>query len=228
MKKIIASFVVAGLLFSNPIVSDAALGDRTLKYKMKHTDVKQLQLVLKDKGYFKDAKTTTYFGTATRNAVKKFQKAKGLKADGIVGTSTYKALGVKKQTAKAATVKKASTASSAELVKEAKKYLNVPYVWGGSTPKGFDCSGFLNYVFSKSSNINLPRTVSEIYKKGTNVSKPQVGDVVFFETYKPGASHAGIYIGNDQFIHSSSSKGVSISSMDNSYWSKRYLGAKSI
>ncbi|AZV43059.1 C40 family peptidase [Peribacillus asahii] len=116
--------------------------------------------------------------------------------------------------------------SSAELVKEAKKYVNVPYVWGGSTPKGFDCSGFLTYVFKESSNTTLPRTVAEIYKKGTKVSTPKVGDVVFFETYKPGASHAGIYIGNDQFIHSSSSKGVSITSMNNSYWKERYLGAK--
>ncbi len=127
-----------------------------------------------------------------------------------------------------ASVEEESTDSADQLVKEAKKYLGVPYAWGGSSPNGFDCSGFLNYVFDKSSDINLPRTVSEIYKEGTKVSKPEVGDIVFFETYKPGASHAGIYIGNDQFIHSSSSKGVSITSMDNSYWSKRYLGAKSI
>ncbi|USK57988.1 C40 family peptidase [Peribacillus asahii] len=223
MKKIIAAFVVTGLMLSNPIVSEAALGDRTLKSGMTHTEVKQLQQVLKSKGYFTNKKTTTYFGPVTKKAVVKFQKAKGLKADGIVGAKTYKALGIKKQTVKTASV---GGSSSAELVKEAKKYLNVPYVWGGSTPKGFDCSGFLTYVFKESSNTTLPRTVAEIYKKGTKVSTPKVGDVVFFETYKPGASHAGIYIGNDQFIHSSSSKGVSITSMNNSYWKERYLGAK--
>ncbi|MFK9120921.1 NlpC/P60 family protein [Peribacillus castrilensis] len=223
MKKIIASVVVTGLLLSNPLVSNAALGDRTLKSGMTHTDVKQLQENLKKKGYFK-TDTTNYFGTVTKGAVVKFQKSKGLKADGIVGPNTYKALGVKKQTTKVANVNNTSNKSTA-LVKEAKKYMNVPYVWGGSTPKGFDCSGFLKYVFDKSTDITLPRTVAEIYKKGTKVSKPQVGDLVFYETYKPGASHAGIYIGDNQFIHSSSS-GVGISSMDNSYWKQRYLGAK--
>ncbi|CAH0188675.1 D-gamma-glutamyl-meso-diaminopimelic acid endopeptidase CwlS [Peribacillus sp. Bi96] len=220
MKKIIASVVVTGLLLSNPLVSNAALGDRTLKSGMTHKEVKQLQEVLKKKEYFKSNNTTTYFGTVTKSAVVKFQKSKGLKADGIVGQNTYKALGIKKQTA----MNNSSNKSTA-IVKEAKKHLNVRYVWGGTTPKGFDCSGFLKYVFEKSADVTLPRTVSEIYKKGTKVSKPQVGDVVFFETYKSGASHAGIYIGGNQFIHSSSS-GVTITSMDNSYWEKRYLGAK--
>ena len=228
MKKLIASFVVTGLLLSNPIISNAALGDHTLKSGMKHSEVKQLQQVLKDKGYFIDEKTTTYFGTATKKAVIKFQKDSGLKANGVVGTSTYKALGISKTNAKTAQVNEESTISSTKLIEEAKKHLDVPYVWGGSTPKGFDCSGFLNYVFDKSADVNLPRTVSDIYKMGTKVSEPEVGDLVFFETYKSGASHVGIYIGNDQFIHSSSSKGVSIASLDNSYWSKRYLGAKSI
>ncbi|MEC0300927.1 C40 family peptidase [Peribacillus frigoritolerans] len=225
MKKIIASFVVSGLLLSNPLVGNAALGDRTLKSGMTHTEVKQLQEVLKKKQYFKSNNTTKYFGTVTKSAVVKFQKSKGLKADGIVGPNTYKALGVKKKTSNVANVNKTSNKSTA-IVKEAKKHLNVRYVWGGTTPKGFDCSGFLKYAFDKGANVTLPRTVSEIYKKGTRVSKPQVGDVVFYETYIPGASHAGIYIGGNQFIHSSSSNGVSISSMDNSYWKKRYLGAK--
>ncbi len=105
--------------------------------------------------------------------------------------------------------------------------MNVPYVWGGNTPSGFDCSGYLKYVFQESVGISIPRTIAEIYTKGTKVSTPQIGDLVFFETYKSGASHAGIYIGNNEFIHSSSN-GVGISSMDNSYWSERYLGGKRI
>lgn len=76
MKKIIASFVVSGLLLSNPLVSNAALGDRTLKSGMTHTEVKQLQEVLKKKEYFKSKNTTTYFGTVTKSAVVKFQKVK--------------------------------------------------------------------------------------------------------------------------------------------------------
>ncbi|MGE8078287.1 C40 family peptidase [Peribacillus loiseleuriae] len=224
MKKIIASFALTGLLLSNPIVSHAALGDRTLKSGMTHIEVQQLQEVLKSKGYFTNQKTTTYFGTVTESAVKKFQASKGLKADGVVGANTYKLLGV----TKAAQVKTSSANKSSELVKVAKKQLNVRYVWGGTTPKGFDCSGFLSYVYKESENVSLPRTVSGIYKKGVKVSKPQVGDVVFFETYQSGASHAGIYIGGNQFIHSSSSNGVSISSLNNSYWSARYIGAKRI
>jgi cell wall-associated NlpC family hydrolase len=218
MKKLIASFVLTGALLSSPIVGSAALGDQTLKSGMYHSDVKQLQETLKKKGYFSNKTTTTYFGPITKNAVIKFQKAKGLKADGIAGKNTYKALG--KQASQPIVKNKSN------IVTTAKKYLNVPYVWGGMSPKGFDCSGYLNYVFNKSAGKKLPRTVGDIYKQGVKVSSPQAGDLVFFETYKPGASHAGIYLGNNQFIHSSSSKGVSITSMNNSYWSERYLGAK--
>ncbi|MEK6454422.1 C40 family peptidase [Caldifermentibacillus hisashii] len=111
------------------------------------------------------------------------------------------------------------------IIAEGKKYIGTPYVWGGSTPQGFDCSGFLSYVFARNGK-SLPRTVETIWNAGQPVSTLQKGDLVFFETYKTGPSHAGIYLGNRQFLHAGSSTGVTISSLDNSYWSPRYLGAK--
>ncbi|PLS09562.1 C40 family peptidase [Neobacillus cucumis] len=120
-------------------------------------------------------------------------------------------------------VKKAFNADA--LITEAKKYLGVPYVWGGSTPAGFDCSGFLNYVFAKQ-GVSLPRTVASIWNTAAPVSAPKKGDIVFFNT-AGGPSHAGIYIGDNKFIHAGSSTGVTITDMNSSYWKVRYLGAKS-
>lgn len=111
------------------------------------------------------------------------------------------------------------------IISTAKQYIGSPYKWGGNTPTGFDCSGYLNYIFNQH-HIFLPRTVEDIYKVGQYVSSPQKGDIVFFETYKAGPSHAGIYLGDNKFIHASTSKGVTISDMTTSYWESRYLGAK--
>lgn len=113
------------------------------------------------------------------------------------------------------------------LLSEAQKHIGVPYVWGGNTTKGFDCSGFLNYVYAKA-GVSIPRTVETIWSATTKVSSPQVGDLVFFTTYKAGPSHAGIYMGNNKFIHAGSSTGVTITDMNNSYWKARYLGAKKV
>ena len=123
------------------------------------------------------------------------------------------------------------TASTAQqIIDNAKKLLGTPYVWGGTTPKGFDCSGFVQYVFNLS-GITLPRTTTEQYKVGTYVAKSnlQPGDLVFLQnTYRTGISHVGIYIGNGNMIHASSSKGVVTSSLSVSYYTEHYYGARRV
>ncbi len=122
-------------------------------------------------------------------------------------------------------------ASSADaLIATAKSFLGVPYLWGGTSPSGFDCSGYTQYVF-KQHGISLNRTCETQYQQGIYVSKSnlQPGDLVFFQnTYKSGISHVGIYIGDGNFIHASSSKGITITALSSSYWSPKYYGARRV
>lgn len=114
------------------------------------------------------------------------------------------------------------------IISAATSFIGTPYVWGGTSPGGFDCSGFIQYVYG-TQDVTIPRTVNEIWNFSTPVTSPSVGDLVFFETYQPGPSHLGIYLGAGKFVHSGSSRGVEISNLnDNSYWQSRYLGAKRI
>ncbi len=116
------------------------------------------------------------------------------------------------------------------IIATAKQYIGVPYLWGGTTPKGFDCSGYVQYVY-RQHGISLNRTTVTQYQHGTYVSKSdlQPGDLVFFQnTYKAGISHIGIYIGNSQFIHASSSKGITISNLNSSYYTSHYYGARRV
>lgn len=117
-----------------------------------------------------------------------------------------------------------------QIIANAKKHLGTPYVWGGDGPGGFDCSGFTQYILAQS-GIKLPRNTADQYKIGTYVSKTNLrpGDLVFLaNTYRSGISHVGIYIGDGNFIHASSSKGVTISSLSGSYYQQHYYGSKRI
>ncbi|AKU26453.1 peptidase P60 [Geobacillus sp. LC300] len=187
-------------------LSIGALGD----------DVKRIQTKLKELGYFY-TDITGYYGTATADAVRRFQQAAQLPATGVVDGETYERLIGQAPAAKLDVI---------ELVADAAELLGVPYVWGGETPEeGFDCSGFIFYLFQQQ-GVPIPRTVALMWNAGASVSAPEVGDIVFFATTTNSPSHAGIYIGNGQFIHSGASTGVTTSRLDQPYWKQRYLGAK--
>lgn len=116
-----------------------------------------------------------------------------------------------------------------EILTYANTFTGVPYKFGGTTPAGFDCSGYIRHVFQKV-GVQLPRQADEQYTVGKKVEKQnlQPGDLVFFETYEPGVSHSGIYIGDGQFISATSSSGVAVADIDDSYWGPRYVGAKRV
>ncbi len=125
----------------------------------------------------------------------------------------------------------APSASGSKILAEAQKYLGTPYVYGGASPSGFDCSGFVYYVL-KQFGLSPYRTPADQYKMGTSVSKAELkpGDIVFFAgTYASGISHVGIYAGNGQFIHSPNSRStVSYSDLSSGYWANHYYGARRV
>jgi hypothetical protein len=125
---------------------------------------------------------------------------------------------------------KANAANSSEIATYAEKFYGTPYKFGGTSPDGFDCSGYIRYVFNKF-NVNLPRTSADQFRVGTSVSKDNLmpGDLVFFaNTYKSGISHTGIYLGNNEFISAKSQGVLKANLKTDPYWATRYAGAKRI
>ncbi len=117
-----------------------------------------------------------------------------------------------------------------EILFSAMSLQGIKYKYGGNTPEtGFDCSGFVKYVFHEAANVNLPRTTLAISKMGYLIQKDQLqpGDLVFFNTLRTSYSHVGIYVGDQKFIHSPrSGSSVRIEKMNTQYWKKRYDGAQ--
>jgi cell wall-associated NlpC family hydrolase len=196
--------------------------------------VTMIQQALANKGY--DVAVDGDFGSGTEQAVRQFQSSQGLDADGIVGPATFSALTGQQLTT--APIRRYSYNNGNERTHSsmrdrvlgiANQFLGVPYVFGGSTPSGFDCSGFTRYVYS-AIGVDLPRMADDQYSVGSDVSTSmlQPGDLVFFSTYTPGVSHSGIYIGNDQFISATTSGGVAVANLHSRYWGSRYVGAKRV
>ena len=160
------------------------------------------------------------FGPETENAVRSFQTDRGLEVDGIVGSATYRALMNKEMPPNR------SNSVVRNVMRAASSVIGTPYVFGGTTPYGFDCSGFTQYAFARA-GVYLPRMADSQFYSGRQISMSQLrpGDLIFFTTYEAGASHVGIYVGNGNFIHAGTSTGVTVSSAFTGYWGARYYGA---
>lgn len=218
-------FVVV-LLFSLfcliPVVQAAP--EEPLQVGDQGDEVLALQEKLSQMGYVVGSMDGVY-GEVTAEAVRTLQKEKNLPVDGKISPELYKTLIGRDLPVS----RGASTATVRRLISSSFQYVGVPYWFGGTTPRGFDCSGFTRYVFSQV-GISLPRMADGQYSVGRPVSteKLRPGDLVFFETYEPGPSHVGIYIGNSQFISATSSRGVVVADLFGYYWGERYIGARRV
>jgi hypothetical protein len=120
-------------------------------------------------------------------------------------------------------------ALATELVVRSLALVDTPYRYGGRTPAGFDCSGFVGYVFAESAGVSLPRRTEEIWRVGDRVARSElaVGDLVFFNTLGRRFSHVGIYIGDGVFVHAPARGGrVRVERLTDTYWEARYNGAR--
>ena len=123
-----------------------------------------------------------------------------------------------------------SASTGSAIADLAMSFLGAPYRTGGATPAGFDCSGLVEYVYARN-GIAVPRTVAEQYRVGQSVRRSDLapGDLVFFHTVSRGASHVGIWLGGDDFVHAPSGSGeVRVEHLSAHYWASRYVGARRI
>lgn len=161
------------------------------------------------------------------DTLSKIAKSYGTSYTSIMNTNSLKSTTIRvgqKLQIGTATTKNTTTSSNSKVVNVANKYLGTRYQYGGSSPSGFDCSGFVYYVFKNSGKLISRTTAAGFYSKSKKVSSPIVGDLVFFSgTSKKGISHVGIYIGNGKMINASGSK-VNISSIHQGYWKSKFTG----
>lgn len=186
------------------------------------SEVAEIQGYLIRLGY--DVQADGDYGPSTVDAVKSFQKSQGLAVSGMVDANTYRTLIGREMPE----VSRGTSSMARRLTRIAMQYIGTPYVFGGnSLYYGIDCSAYVQQIYAQI-GVSLPRTADYQYEVGTPISRAELmpGDAVFFTTYTYGASHVGIYLGEGNFIHASSSRGVTISSLNDSYYNARYIGAR--
>lgn len=220
MKNKICFINLVNLMLFLVLVTISCTVQAALKIGYTDDEVKKVQVELLRRGY-KISEVDGIFGTETEAAVKLFQYQNELSVSGIVDFRTYMLL-----FARDGQINQFFDNRGIVIMDSAIAMLGVPYVFGGESKRGIDCSAFTQKA-CRSAGIDIPRTADLQYEFGRPIRKNKIiaGDLVFFTTYEHGASHCGIYMGNGKFIHSGSSTGVTIADMSNEYWKKRYFGA---
>lgn len=219
-RKAAAVLLLAVLALPLPVL--AAKKAAPLKVGSKGWKVKTVQVKLNALGV--KTPTSGRYTKALAQQVRDFQKKNHMKATGVVDDATYHRI-----LEMAFEKEGIHGVSGTDVVKTASHYKGVPYRFGGTTAHGFDCSGYVQYVFGKH-KASLPRSADLQYNEGLFVTQRQLkpGDLVFFSTYESGASHVGIYAGNGKFWNATSSRGVQLCSLQDEYWKTRYFGAKRV
>lgn len=245
----IIAFSVLFTLFQTPVVFAKQTKSKIVKSTKSHVTKTSKSKTTKSNSAKAKAKKTTK-SAKTKQAKSKAAKAKTTKSKttktkstkakssktkkATKKTSKSKTTGAKK-TARPAAKKPASrdgsvNSSASKIISYGMSLIGTPYKYTGRSPKGFDCSGFTSYVFDNAVGISLPHSSRDQARMGTSVEKSELrpGDIVYFNTNGSGVSHVGIYIGDNKFMHASTNRGVTLTSLSESYYVKRYMGARRI
>lgn len=237
LKKLLITTIASGAIAFSSIfggTTDASASSKTVKYTAtKYVKSYDGSLNVRAKASASSKKVTTVRNNAKVKVSKKVVKSGSTWVYGTVsgkkGWMNAKYLSSKKTTAKKATVKKAKkvkkvSSSNSGLINYGAKFTGTPYVWGGTTPRGFDCSGFTSYVYKNAKGKSIPRTSGAQYAGAKKISKSQLkaGDLVFFSVGSNRITHVALYAGNGQLLHAAGNS-VKFQSLY-TYWDRYVVG----